>query len=196
MLTYKTLASLPSLMVDFGVSIAKKTTKSPKSTALESKSVNLLPTQTSQKGLDALTRSLEPKYQELIETFITVGNVSISKACDIVGISQSDVAMALRVDKEFKSAYALARKISDEVELMELERVSTKNAMLEKNTVERIFRLKSLNRDRYADKRTNGANVDININFGSGVSTYAKDVTPPSTRRKNKNELTEIVGRV
>ena len=190
-------------MVDFSKNMAKKSQKSPKSTALESTSVNLLPTQNSQKGLDALTRSLEPKYQELIETFITEGNVSISKACDIVGISQSDVAMALRVDKQFKSAYALARKITDEIELMELERVSTRNARVEKNVVERIFRMKSLNRDRYADKRTNGANVDININFGNGVNSYAKNarVMPakadqPAVSKRNKNELTEIVGRV
>ena len=177
---------------------SKKSTKNPKVTALESKNVDLLPTLNSQKGLDDLTRKLEPKFKELIETFITVGNVSISKACDIVGISQGDVAIALRVDKQFKSAYALARKIADEVELMELERVSTRNALLEKNTVERIFRLKSLNRDRYADKRTNGANVDININFGNGVRSYAKEVkvgaNPPS-RSKEKN-LNEIVGRV
>lgn len=176
----------------------KNVMKNTKSTALESKSVDLLPSQNSQKGLDSLTRSLNPQFQELIEIFIAEGNVSISKACDIVGISQSDVAVALRVDKKFKSAYALARKIADEIELMELERVSTKNAMLEKNTVERIFRLKSLNRDRYADKRANGGGVDININFGNGVSTYAKEVKVDANRptRSKEDNLSEIVGRV
>tara|TARA_Y100001973_G_C5142600_1_gene303740 strand:- start:214 stop:765 length:552 start_codon:yes stop_codon:yes gene_type:complete len=183
-------------MVHFAMKLEKNSEKNTKSTALESKSVNLLPTQNSQKGLEALTRKLEPQYQKLIETYIADGNVSIAKACDTVGISKSDVAVALRVDKDFKSAYALARKITDEVELMELERVSTRNALLKQNVTERIFRMKSLNRDRYADKRSNGANVDININFGSGVSSYAKEVKAPSTRRENKNELTEIVGRV
>ena len=183
-------------MVDFAMKLDKKSEKNTKSSALESKNVNLLPTQSSQKGLEALTHKLEPEYQKLIETFITEGNVSISKACDIVGISKSDVAIALRVDKAFKSAYALARKITDEVELMELERVSTRNALLKQNVTERIFRMKSLNRDRYADKRTNGANVDININFGSGVSSYAKTEVSPPTRREKKSDLNEIVGRV
>ena len=196
MLTNKIVASLPLLMVHFGVSSTKKSEKNTKPSALESKNVNLLPTQSSQKGLEALTRSLQPEHQKLIETFITEGNVSISKACDIVGISKSDVAVALRIDKNFKSAYALARKITDEVELMELERVSTRNAMLKHNVTERIFRMKSLNIDRYADKRSNGANVDININFGSGVSSYAKTEVNPPTRREKKSDLTEIVGRV
>ena len=183
-------------MVDFSMKLEKKSKKTTKPSALESNSVNLLPTQNSQKGIEALTRKLEPQYQKLIETFITEGNVSISKACDIVGISKADVAIALRVDKHFKSAYALARKITDEVELMELERVSTRNAMLKQNVTERIFRMKSLNRDRYADKRANGANVDININFGSGVSSYAKEEVSPPTRREKKGAIDEIVGRV
>jgi hypothetical protein len=183
-------------MVDFSMKLEKKSEKNPKPSALESKNLGLLPSQSSQKDLESLTRSLSPKLAELIETYITEGNVSISKACDIVGISQSEVAIALRVDKAFKSSYALARKIIDDVELMELERVSTRNALLKQNVTERIFRLKSLNRDRYADKRSNGASVDININFGSGVSSYAKTEVNPPTRSKNKNELNEIVGRV
>ena len=109
----------------------------------------------------------------LLETYVSDANVSIGESADTVGINAKDVAMSLQIDKHFKFAYNLCRKIKDRIELMNLEQISHIQAQEPKAMVERIFRLKSLNRDRYADRgRVQSANVDININFGTGVSTY------------------------
>ena len=67
---------------------------------------------------------------------------------------------------------------------MKLEEVSESNALAPKNMVERIFRLKSLDRDRYADRGKNiGANVQVNIAFGDGVVGYSN--TRPVEEKKS-----------
>lgn len=109
----------------------------------------------------------------ILESYVSNANISIGASADAVGINAKDVAMSLQIDKTFRFAYNLCRKIKDRMELMNLEEISHNQAQEPKATVERIFRLKSLNRERYADRgRVQQANLDININFGSGVSTY------------------------
>ena len=90
-------------------------------------------------------------------------------------------------DKYFRKCYNVARKVVDEVELMKLEEVSTSQALERKSTVERIFRLKSLNRERYADRGKVAGNVDINITFGNGVNTYGNDTTTIKEIKTNNN---------
>ena len=68
--------------------------------------------------------------------------------------------------------------------------------------VERLFRLKSLDRDRYADRGKNaGANIDINISFGDGVTTYNKknfnavdaEITPATNSKTHDDGLSTII---
>ena len=115
---------------------------------------------------------------------VLVNYVNSAQLGNIDGIDNVDIAVALKTDKTFKKCYDLARKINDAVELMALERVSTENALKPSSITERIFRLKSLNRDRYADRGRVQADVDININFGNGVNAY--DV---STANKISKEI-------
>ena len=112
------------------------------------------------------------------------------KSSNTVGINGANVAYALITDKDFIKAYKIARKIRDKIELMQLEGVSSINASEPKNMVERIFRLKSLNRERYGDtSRKTDANVEINITFGDGVNAVSlKQATTPTI----KEELVEI----
>ena len=88
----------------------------------------------------------------------------------------------MKNNKSFSKAYQLCRKIKDFAELMTLEKVSTNNAVEPKSVVERIFRLKSLDRERYADRgRISEKDIEININYGNGVSignNAIKDTTP------------------
>jgi hypothetical protein len=113
----------------------------------------------------------------ILEHYVSDANISIGVSADAVGINAKDVAMSLQIDKTFNFAYNLCRKIKDKVELMNLEQISHCQAQEPKATVERIFRLKSLNRERYADRgHIQQANVDININFGSGISTYGAKI--------------------
>ena len=140
---------------------------------------------------------------KLLESYITERDVTLVSSANKLGISKSNVATALITDKDFNKAYKLARKIRDKVELMNLEKISSTNALEPKNMVERIFRLKSLNRERYADSSKKfDANVDININFGDGVSPYRTEVKtkPPieaefseATKKQSNNDSKDII---
>ena len=145
----------------------------------------------------------------ILETYVSNANISIGASADSVGINAKDVAMSLQIDKNFRFAYNLCRKIKDRIELMNLEEISHSQAQEPKATVERIFRLKSLNRERYADRgKVQSANVDININFGSGVSTYGTRIdttavkdgevtdTKPTTTAKHTSGMTDIVSKM
>ena len=135
---------------------------------------------------------------------VLVNYVNSAQLGNIDGIDNVDIAVALKTDKTFKKCYDLARKINDAVELMALERVSTENALKPSSITERIFRLKSLNRDRYADRGRVQADVDININFGNGVNAYdvttvgSKEVKNGNKSKKStaSNDITDIVTRL
>ena len=75
---------------------------------------------------------------------------------------------------------------------------SVSTASLSFNMVERLFRLKSLDRDRYADRGKNvGANVQVNIAFGDGVVGYTRHDEKKNTVNNNKKtNFTEIATQV
>ena len=122
------------------------------------------------KDFNIITADLDPWKQDFLTDWLASGSVSTAS----LNFDAVDVAVALKVDKKFNKSYNQVRKILDRVELMKLEEVSELNALAPKNMVERLFRLKSLDRDRYADRGKNvGANVQVNIAFGDGVSGYS-----------------------
>lgn len=153
----------------------------------------------------AIFNSLIDWQKDLLIDYINGNSASIGVTADTKGIDKVKIAVALKTDKTFKKCYNLARKIVDEVELMSLEHVSTDNALLPKSTVERIFRLKSLNRERYADRGRINPNVDINITFGNGVNAYdvstvngAKDISSEKSKLELKapSSMAEIVSKI
>lgn len=155
---------------------APKTVKNSKNDNKDHRSVYSTAHQSLPKRteFDAFSK-LNDWKRDILTDFIHGDSASIGVSADNINIDKTTVAVALKTDKEFKKCYNLARKVVDAVELMKLEEVSTSTALLTKSTVERIFRLKSLNRERYADRGQVKADVDINITFGNGVNAY--DVT-------------------
>ncbi len=146
------------------------------------------------KDLNAITANLEPWKADFLTDWLASGSVSTAS----LSFNAVDVAVALKVDKKFNTAYNKVRKILDRVELIKLEEVSETNALEPKNMVERLFRLKSLDRDRYADRGKNvGANVQVNIAFGDGVVGYTRHDEKKNTVNNNKkNNFTEIATQV
>ena len=133
------------------------------------------------------------KY-DILDSYIQSDNINIGYIADKLAINKTDVAVALRTDKVFKKAYSECRKVLDMVELMKLESISTANAETPSAVTERIFRLKSLSRDRYADRgRIAPSNIDIKIEFGSGVPDLYNSSTV-STESKEKTKKTAVDG--
>ena len=124
--------------------------------------------------------------------------ISIGQVCDKHGFDKVTVSVALKTDKQFSTVYNKVRKIIDKVELMMLESVSERNAKEPKNMVERLFRLKSLDRDRYADKNgiTTGANININVAMGDGVVGYSTDSAKHISTDAGKPDKTTGLGAV
>jgi len=141
--------------------------------------------------------SLSYRQREVIESYLKSGNVSIDNGDNAVNI-----AVWMKTDPNFNKAVTFVREILDKVELMTLEAVSTVTAKNPKSTVERIFRLKSLNRKRYADRgRVNSNGIDITINFGSGITPYANGavdignvstVTTPTGSKKLRDVVSSV----
>ena len=169
----------------------KKISKIPDKTA--SKPILIDDVISTKKDFSLITANLEPWKQDFLTDWLASGNVSTAP----LNFNAVDVAVALRVDKKFNTSYNKVRKILDRVELMKLEEVSELNALAPKNMVERLFRLKSLDRDRYADRGTNvGANVQVNIAFGDGVSGYARPVSENKININKDNNIKDIVSKV
>ena len=150
-----------------------------KSSKNKNKSAKIVPTTTDElstkKNISILLAPLKKGWKrDLFRNWLANPSISIGAICERFDYSKTDVSVALKIDKKFNTLYNKVRKICDKIELMNLERVSEINAMEPKNMIERLFRLKSLDRDRYADRSKSGANIDININFGDGVTTYSK----------------------
>lgn len=144
------------------------------------------------KEIDALVDNLDTWKQDFLVDWLASGSVSTAS----LKFNSIDVAVALRVDKKFNKSYNQIRKILDRVELMNLEEVSELNALAPKNMVERLFRLKSLDRDRYADRGKNiGANIQVNIAFGDGVQGYNRQHKEKEKTYIN-NKMSEIVSKV
>ena len=167
---------------------ARKPTKNPKNNENTSHFVYLTSGQSLPKSKDfEVFEKLSGWKRDILINFMYSETASIGASADTIEIDRTTVAVALKTDKYFRKCYNVARKVVDEVELMKLEEVSTSQALERKSTVERIFRLKSLNRERYADRGKVAGNVDINITFGNGVNTYGNDTTTIKEIKTNNN---------
>ncbi len=99
------------------------------------------------------------RKKEFIETFINKG-LGLYRTCQTLGISYHTVFNHLRDDSAFKQAF-------DEAKLQyadELDSISKENARNPRSVIERIFQLKYLYPERYADKRDSGT-VNVNISI-------------------------------
>ena len=164
-----------------------KSEKLPAKTILHSNEI------TAKKEINTLVANLDSWKQDFLISWLSSGSVSTAN----LDFNAVDVAVALKVDKKFNTVYNKVRKILDKVELMKLEKVSEENAMDKKAMVERLFRLKSLDRDRYADRGANiGANVQVNIAFGDGVSAYNNHPIKNEKTYNKGTKLDEIVSKV
>lgn len=98
-----------------------------------------------------------PRKKQFINTFIEKG-LGLYRTCQVLGISHHTIFNHLRDDKAFKEAFDEAKLIYAE----ELDSISKENARNPRSVIERIFQLKYLFPERYADKRGDG-NVTVNI---------------------------------
>lgn len=83
------------------------------------------------------------------------------RTCAELGLSHDTVNKAVRIDQAFREAFDRAEKEYTD----ELEAVSRINALNPKAVLERIFQLRSLRPEKYADQRSTG-NAQVTINFG------------------------------
>ena len=169
----------------------KKISKIPEKKA--SKPILLDNNSPTKKDFNIITADLDPWKQDFLTDWLASGSVSTAS----LNFNAVDVAVALKVEKKFNKSYNQIRKILDRVELMKLEEVSESNALAPKNMVERLFRLKSLDRDRYADRGKNvGANVQVNIAFGDGVSGYTRRTEKKKEKININNNIKDIVNNI
>lgn len=123
------------------------------------------------------------KKTQFIRCLVDNG-LGIYEACEAMGISHHTLNKHYHNDPVFKEAL-------DEAKLeygSRLDALSKKNAMNPRSVIERIFQLKSIFPERYADKRDSGA-VTVNIAIDEKVLESIKlrqqsiDVVPiPDTQ--------------
>ena len=118
---------------------------------------------------------------------IANGITAIKQVCDNYGYNVAEIQQFRSKYREFSKVLTKLRKYADSVELAKLEEISTANAENPKSVTERIFRLKSLDSNRYSDKRQVNHSGEVNTNFGVGVVGYAEEVKPPTKKLKDNN---------
>lgn len=92
--------------------------------------------------------------------FYKESGLGIWEACERLGVSHNTVRKHYRIDPEFKKAFDEAKlEYSDK-----LEALSRRTALNPKATIERIFQLKALVPERYADQKGSGR-VEVVINI-------------------------------
>lgn len=111
-----------------------------------------------------------------------VGNgLSLYETCEQMGLSFHTVNKHYQIDATFKAKVDEAKaEYADK-----LDGVSKRNAMNPKSVIERIFQLKSLFPDKYADYKSIGSTT-INVNVGALSDEVGKrsetidvvDITP------------------
>lgn len=86
--------------------------------------------------------------------------MGLYRTCAAIGLSVHTVNKHYQIDPVFKAAYDEAKvEYTDE-----LEAVSRENALNPRSVIERIFQLKALKPERYADQKNLGsAQITINI---------------------------------
>lgn len=103
------------------------------------------------------------RKQQFLEVFQSNG-LGLYRTCSKLGISHHTINKHYHNDPVFKKAYDEAlERYSDE-----LEATSRENALNPRSVIERIFQLKALRPDKYADQRQVG-NVVVNISVDENL---------------------------
>ena len=103
------------------------------------------------------------RKKQFINAFVQKG-LGLYRTCEHLGISHHTIFNHLRQDNAFKEELEAARAAYAE----DLDSISKENARNPKSVIERIFQLKSLFPERYADKRDNSSvNVTISVDAES-----------------------------
>lgn len=95
--------------------------------------------------------------------------LGLYRTCKQLGLSHHTINKHYRIDPEFKKAYDDAEKEYTD----ELEATSRFNALNPKSVIERIFQLKALRPERYADQKS-AAPTQITINVDAALIENAR----------------------
>lgn len=99
-----------------------------------------------------------PRKKQFLEVFKQSG-LGLYRTCNKLGLSYHTVNKHYQADPVFKEAYDQAlQEYTDE-----LEATSRENALNPRSVIERIFQLKCLKPEKYADQRQSGGSVTVNI---------------------------------
>lgn len=105
-----------------------------------------------------------PRKRQFIKCLVENG-LGIYEACAAMGLSHHSLFKHYHNDPQFKEDLDSARQEYG----FRLDSISKRNAMNPKSVIERIFQLKSIFPERYADKRDSGGNVNIQINVDTAT---------------------------
>jgi len=100
---------------------------------------------------------------------LVANGLSIYDTCDELGLSHHTVFKHYRNDQAFKLAVDEARRDYAD----RLDGVSKRNAMNPRSVIERIFQLKSLFPEKYADQKSSG-NVQVNLTLDGNALALIK----------------------
>lgn len=103
------------------------------------------------------------RKQKFLEVYRNNG-LGLYRTAEALGLSVHTVNKHYQIDPVFKAAYDEAKTYYAD----ELEAVSRTNAMNPKSVIERIFQLKALLPERYADQKNSG-NIQVNITVDSSL---------------------------
>lgn len=118
------------------------------------------------------------RKQDFLKLYMANG-LSLYKTCDQMGLSYHTVFNHLKIDTAFKAAIEASKREY----AARLDGISKQNAMDPKSVIERIFQLKALFPEIYAENKRDSA-PQITINFDANLLQAAKqreniiDVTP------------------
>lgn len=150
---------------------------------------------------DALPSECLKFIKDYEHAIINAENVSIASVCRRNGYKLALISKLALKHPEFNKIYKYLKSLAVLTELALLDEVSTQSALDPKNTTERIFRLKSLDRETFGDKKAVNVSGEISITLGVGVASYenvtitdttannldlARDTTAPQIESKHK----------
>lgn len=121
---------------------------------------------------DALPSECLKFIRDYEHAIINSENVSIASVCRRNGYKLALISKLAHSNKEFNKIYKYLKSLAVQTELALLDDVSTQSALDPRNTTERIFRLKSLDRETFGDKKALNVSGEISISLGVGISSY------------------------
>lgn len=121
------------------------------------------------------------RKKQFLEVFKSSG-LGLYRTCAKLGLSHHTVNKHYQIDPVFKQLYDEAmQEYTDE-----LEATSRENALNPRSVIERIFQLKALRPEKYADRR-DSSNINVSINIDQSMLEQIKrrqeviDIEPVST---------------